>query len=634
MPSYTSKFNLYKYNTSTDGALLFNINQALNNNWDNLENRVAITIYNSQTTYKLNDCVLQIGDTVKLFKSLVNNNLNHELTNTDYWQEISLGGSSSGGLEIGDIGTALYVNETEGKRRYLNGTILPINDNTLPFLNWLKAIVATTPTLSTTEQAWQNEVNSSVFKQCGKFVINESVGTIRLPKVVNLQGLKELGQAGVTITQSLPNITGSFPTELRTATTTDLTTGAFYNTGVTIAGGSGEGTDWKTGFDASRVSSTYQNNAPVQQEAIQYPYFIQIATDSSTTEANVLNQLEFNNPATLFDCKYSDHELFNVSWLRSYGQYNLKSVYVKAYEALSVENNESIAPGTEVTLPSGTSYIKQGLSVKLSTGTYTDYDYVLNTTNESFRLPVKTLALTNTRYLIESGEESGVSYRVYSDGYCEQWGSSFTDAAYNRTISLSKTYADTDYVINVSNSCASANNIYAANIKSNATNSFEVFNNGATYNFYWKTCGFLAEDQYSTEVYLYYYIGEVIQNANLINVGRISEQIVDLQSVPHIIEKVTYGTDGYRVWSDGYCEQWGHTTGSNNALFTISLIKAFKDINYIIMALGCKNGSVVTPDRDVYYANKATNSFQLYRDDVLSDGIDWKATGYLASGEY
>ena len=100
---------------------------------------------------------------------------------------------------------------------------------------------------------------------------------------------------------------------------------------------------------------------------------------------------ELNNPFSLFDSKYSETPVYNLSWLLSDGTYYSKSVYVTAYEALVVENNSEIEAGTSVTLPSGGNYVKRGLSVKLSTADdITDYDFVINTTDETFRLPLKT----------------------------------------------------------------------------------------------------------------------------------------------------------------------------------------------------------------------------------------------------
>lgn len=88
-----------------------------------------------------------------------------------------------------------------------------------------------------------------------------------------------------------------------------------------------------------------------------------------------INDIELNNPYSLFDSKYSPHELNNLSWLKSEGQWNAKAVYTDAYDKLLKVYN-----GTETV---------EGLSVKLSTETYTDYDFVLNTVDETFRLPLK-----------------------------------------------------------------------------------------------------------------------------------------------------------------------------------------------------------------------------------------------------
>ena len=40
MPSYTTNLNLYKYNTTTDGSATFNIDNALNNNWDTVDTEI------------------------------------------------------------------------------------------------------------------------------------------------------------------------------------------------------------------------------------------------------------------------------------------------------------------------------------------------------------------------------------------------------------------------------------------------------------------------------------------------------------------------------------------------------------------------------------------------------------------
>ena len=91
-------------------------------------------------------------------------------------------------------------------------------------------------------------------------------------------------------------------------------------------------------------------------------YFIQIATGQET-EVNITNEIELNNPYTLFDSKYTEAPLYNISWARG-GRIYPKSVYTSAYEALVIENNPAIEAGMSITLPSGGSYVKRGLSVK------------------------------------------------------------------------------------------------------------------------------------------------------------------------------------------------------------------------------------------------------------------------------
>lgn len=295
--------------------------------------------------------------------------------------------NSGSGLELCDIGTALYVDETKGLRRYLNGQIVDINANTQAFLNRLKQITTLYPSLLCTEEEWQTAKTMSAFGQVGKFVFNYNgadIVSVRIPRVVNVQGLFDLQNLGMTVGAGLPNITGKFGTGNNNGTwfgALDLQADGCFRKDIPCPNpnqylyGLTNGSNTKAfAFDASRSNSIYGNSNTVQQEAIQYPYFIQIATGSET-ENNIINVIELNNPYSLFDSKYSDHELNNLSWLKSEGQWNAKAVYPTAYNKLLKVYN-----GTEAV---------EGLSVKLSTETYTDYDFVLNTADETFRLPLK-----------------------------------------------------------------------------------------------------------------------------------------------------------------------------------------------------------------------------------------------------
>ena len=168
---------------------------------------------------------------------------------------------------IGDIGFApLGIDETQNKRRYLNGQVIS-QAQFVSFTNKIKAAIQLYPSLATSETNWQAEVTNSKLGQCGKFVIDDTAGTIRLPKVVNIQGLQDLALIGGIKNESLPNITGTFGGSYYTGSgsaTND--TGAFQNT-LTISahrGGGDEQTTSRHSFDASLSSSTYKDNAPVQ----------------------------------------------------------------------------------------------------------------------------------------------------------------------------------------------------------------------------------------------------------------------------------------------------------------------------------------------------------------------------------
>ena len=294
---------------------------------------------------------------------------------------------SGAGLELCDIGMALYVDESKGLRRYLNGQIVEINSNTQAFLDRLKQITTLYPSLLCTEEEWQTAKTMSAFGQVGKFVFNysgEDIVSVRIPAIANVQGLFDLQSLGMTVEAGLPNITGSWVNQKNgifgasQSYSGAVTASQDANVGAG-AGAYGNNTIWS--FDASLSNPIYGNSTTVQPEAIQYPYFIQVATGSET-ENNIINEIELNNPYSLFDSKYSDHELNNLSWLKSEGQWNAKSVYSDAYDKLLKVYN-----GTETV---------EGLSVKLSTEEYTDYDFVLNTADETFRLPLKTLHSDDT----------------------------------------------------------------------------------------------------------------------------------------------------------------------------------------------------------------------------------------------
>ena len=404
----------------------------------------------------------------------------------------------SGGLKIGQIGIApLGIDETLNLERYLNGQII-IQDQFKGFTKHLKRRVELYPSVACTEEEWQIEVTMSAFSQCGKFVIDNNAGTIRLPKVVNIQGLTDLSKLGEIVEAGLPDhkhrlagnqgeggsaITAYPDNPIKN---TGLSGGSDYKYTLYAYTSGGEPTLGVTG-SASIMNPSYGTSNTVQQEQIQYPYFIQVATGAET-EDNIINEIELNNPYSLLDYKYSEYELNNLSWLRSNGQWNYKSVYPAVYELLL-----KIYNGAET---------KAGVSVKLSTETFTDYDFVLNTAEETFRLPLKT-KVTPVR------ENSPVIGNGMALGLTTGGANAGTYTANNYNVQLATNYYGSTTGSGVGSGLSSAGSAVVGVTGDPTKSGIELYND-------------------ISDLYLYFYVGETVQNANLINAGRIEEKVVSL----------------------------------------------------------------------------------------------------------
>ena len=682
--------------------------------------------------------------------------------------------SGSSGLEICDIGMALYVDETKGLRRYLNGQIVDINTNTQAFLNRLKDITTLHPSLLCTEEEWQTAKTMSKLGQCGKFVFNYgadgiTVVSVRLPAVVNINGLVDMANAGLIKDESLPNIKGTTVSGCPVADVKKITNeGAFKLTTNNITGWNGGATATaNVDFDASRSSSTYKNNAPVQQEAIQYPYFIQIATGSET-ENNIINDIELNNPYSLFDSKYSDHELNNLSWLKSKGQWNRKAVYPSVYDELLREYNnpdrlatfnkdaftvvgnptitddgvlingdesnyvqiqnvlnpdkdyvinfsnlsatdtmteftiaywfnlaygktyyannwnsfvarivtptdtllytiEQITKKIDITKPFDVTYYKKDKTysfkiqqgnkiyqsssitadlqanpskhinlyatggsidlkhfsitvdgvkvfsgakskVKLSTEEYTDYDFVLNTAEETFRLPLK------------NGQEGVFANGVKGNGIAL----GLTNGSQNAGLWAGSTHISL-------NTKAYGTNIGASG---QTTSSFSDITIGLTTDP--TKSGLVVDTTVPSGWNLYFYVGETVQNANLIDAGRIGEQLANKQDkCIHIIDTYVNGTSGYRIWSDGYCEQWGQgKVISSGYYMRVNFIKPFANTNYIGYGIALSSVENVDVLNYVGIQAKKVNGCTFMGSTHASAQSNmtmlWKVEGYIA----
>lgn len=95
-----------------------------------------------------------------------------------------------------------------------------------------------------------------------------------------------------------------------------------------------------------------------------------------------------------------------------------------------------------------------------------------------------------------------------------------------------------------------------------------------------------------------------------------------------VVDGYINGTSGYRVWSDGYCEQWGYVLSVNKTT-TITLLKKMIDTNYSITCTGTEaTGGGDNGSMNAY--NPTTTEFNIYNTSDNVSNCYWKATGYIS----
>lgn len=440
---------------------------------------------------------------------------------------------SGGSLEIGDIGfSAFGIDETKNLRRYLNGQVIS-QAQFVQFTSMLKSRVSVYPNLATTETNWQAEVTNSKLGQCGKFVIDDNAGTIRLPKVVNIQGLQDLSLLGGIKAESLPNIKGIIGATGQNGAAYGIfyepkNSGAFKVVGspsqYTVANGEAQNSRYiNMDFDASRSSSTYQDGAKVQQEAVQYPYFIQVATGVEES-VDVTREIELNNPFSLFESKWADHELSNASWVKSNGTFYSGATYVTAYNELLTEyNNAASVEKTDGSItykltPKGfkIALASQDAAItELYNNTGVAWYYVLDTANTQFKLPRTKWGFVGIRnavgsYVAESLPNIAGTFTDNSTAV----GSNFSAGGVRANGAL-YLYQDSGAS---GGKYASAVGPSQYGIGFDASRSSSTYQDGA------------PVQQRATEMYLYFYVGETIQDANVINAAGVLTDVANLKN--------------------------------------------------------------------------------------------------------
>ena len=618
---------------------------------------------------------MSVASTIKTISTTIINLLktraNGDLSNlTDLGEEKLRLSSSVSGFCIGDIGIAIGgIDESKGARKYLNGQkfgLTPYPD----FRKWLQERKKACPSAFVdTEAEWTNIQAKSEHSQCGKFFYSEEADVVRLPRIVLVQGTTDMTVIGNIKEAGLPNIMGTFPgTEgqyVNKDTQKDSSTGAFYmvNANTQVGSSANDAKDNNLfGLDAHRYNATYgrydkkdssgnvTKETPVQPESIQYPYFIQVSVSADPVTHNVNElDLDLNNPFSLFDIRWSAHRIDNLSWLVSNGQYNEGSSYPTAYEYLVDKYNTGVDEIDTITYVSRTDVKKKGtvsISYRLASNgmkitkdlttyqklvedTGTAWYFVLDPILPGFYLPQTDGCLQGGTYgTLGQFTPQGLPNITGTVG--QGYNTTGINGGWHNKGDTGKSNGGALYLTGTTygSSCTWSGYSDAGLMAIDASRSNATYGNNDT-----------KVQPNGVKGLLYFYVGEYIQGANLINLETMKAQLTnELTSIVQttlkyrIVENYKNGESWYRIYADGWCEQGGKVTIQTNHITPVALLKPFVDTSYSLLTTSegknsgssgnCGYGTIINSD-------KLVDSFKLQTCSTHFSAYYWRAEGFI-----
>lgn len=165
------------------------------------------------------------------------------------------------------------------------------------FCAYLKSLLEEYPYIACTQAEFDDDVSRT--GNCGKFVIDDTASTIRLPKITRyVQGLSSIMDIGKSLEAGLPNITGVYGDN---GTGSSVWKSGSFKSSVAPTSwsySSSEGGSRNFGFvelkfnadDGATTKGIYGNAETVQTQSTKYPYYIVLANSYKTDiEINIDN---------------------------------------------------------------------------------------------------------------------------------------------------------------------------------------------------------------------------------------------------------------------------------------------------------------------------------------------------------
>lgn len=606
---------------------------------------------------------MSVTSTIKTISTTIINLLktraNGDLSNlTDLGEEKLRLSSSVSGFYVGDIGIAIGgIDESKGARKYLNGQKFSLNDYP-DFKNWLEERKKACPSaFVNTEAEWNAIQAKSDHAQCGKFFYDKEANTVKLPRIVIVQGTSDMSSVGAIKNAGIPNIIGRTHIQQNTSNITGAFT-ADTSVRSSKCDNSNGDPDYTATFNANNgaiawnaeASGIYGGSTTVQPESIQYPYFIQVkvSTEAVTHNVNELD-LDLNNPFSLFDVRWSSHRIDNLSWLVSNGQYNEGNSYPTAYEYLVNKYNTGVDEIDTITYVSKTDVkMKETVSIsyrlasngmkitkdlttyrKLVENTGTAWYFVLDPTSPGFYLPLTDGSLQGgTNETLGQFTPQGLPNITGTVG--QGHATTGINGGWHNNGNTGKSNGGALYLTGTTygSSCTWSNYSDAGLMAIDASRSNATYGNNDT-----------KVQPNGVRGLLYFYVGEYIQGANLINLETMKAQLTNeltltMQNLNkhRIIESYKNGESWYRVYADGWCEQGGKVTIQTNHITPVALLKSFVDTSYSLLTTSegknngssgnCGYGTIINSD-------KLVDSFKLQTCNGHFSAYYWRAEGFI-----
>ena len=353
------------------------------------------------------------------------------------------------------------------------------------------------------------------------------------------------------------------------------------------------------------------------------------------------------NAHSLLDYKWTDHILNELSWLRADTfSWQSGTVYTGAYNHILADYNGGTS--TTETIGSYTiTYVLADDGHKITTDETTvaniyaesgvAWYYILDTVNTRFKLPRENPAR----------EELIQTVRAKGNGM---------------TLGLTDGTNNAGFWTSGNGTSMNNTNAYGAAVGSGISSATSTMNNmkiGITPDS--TKSGIISSMTDSTSVYkghkyLYFYVGNFSQSAteqtaglnaslfngkmdldltNIDNTNNVASTALNTAGIRTVIETYQNGTDWYRIYSDGWCEQGGKTGIFATSLQTFTLLKQYKDTNYsVVFGTYHNQGATSTwnasdnkmPIISVQYVG----SFNAWCRFEGKCGAFWEASGYIS----